>query len=86
MMMDIFVEEIYQFGVVEVDCIYNEMCVIMIQVGFEGLLQDFFEFMWMDEQFYYLNMDEGCDVYFVDVMVMIDIMVEMLLQMFNCFL
>ncbi|MBO6730692.1 MAG: DUF885 domain-containing protein [Maricaulis sp.] len=83
--MDISAEEIHQLGVAEVDRIHNEMRAIMTQVGFEGSLQDFFEFMRTDEQFYYPNTDEGRDAYLADATAMIDTMVETLPQMFNRF-
>jgi len=83
--MDISAEEIHQLGVSEVERIHNEMRTIMTQVGFEGSLQDFFEFMRTDEQFYYPNTDEGRDAYLADATAMIDTMVETLPQMFNRF-
>lgn len=83
--MDISAEEIHQLGVAEVERIHGEMRAIMTQVGFEGSLQDFFEFMRTDEQFYYPNTDEGRDAYLADATAMIDTMVETLPQMFNRF-
>lgn len=83
--MDISAEEIHQLGVAEVERIHDEMRAIMTQVGFEGSLQDFFEFMRTDEQFYYPNTDEGRDAYLADATAMIDTMVETLPQMFNRF-
>ncbi|MEO9965405.1 MAG: DUF885 domain-containing protein [Reichenbachiella sp.] len=52
-------DEIHEIGLKEVARIHNEMRAIMDQVGFEGELQDFFEFLRTDEQFYYPNTDEG---------------------------
>ncbi|WP_412545693.1 DUF885 domain-containing protein [Maricaulis sp. MIT060901] len=83
--MDISAEEIHQLGVAEVERIHDEMRAIMTQVGFEGSLQEFFEFMRTDEQFYYPNTDEGRDAYLADATAMIDTMVETLPQMFNRF-
>lgn len=83
--MDISAEEIHQLGVAEVARIHDEMRAIMTQVGFEGSLQDFFDFMRTDEQFYYPNTDEGRDAYLADATAMIDTMVETLPQMFNRF-
>lgn len=40
--IDLIVKEIYIIGLVEVVCIYDEMCVIKDKVGFEG---DFKVFM-----------------------------------------
>ena len=81
--MDISAEEIHQLGVAEVARIHDEMRAIMTQVGFEGSLQEFFDFMRTDEQFYYPNTDEGRDAYLADATAMIDTMVETLPQMFN---
>jgi len=83
--MDISAEEIHQLGVAEVARIHDEMRAIMTQVGFEGSLQEFFDFMRTDEQFYYPNTDEGRDAYLADATAMIDTMVETLPQMFNRF-
>ncbi|MBR9825796.1 MAG: DUF885 domain-containing protein [Alphaproteobacteria bacterium] len=83
--MDISAEEIHNIGLAEVARIHGEMQEIMTEVGFEGSLQDFFEFMRTDEQFYYPNTDEGRDAYLADATAMIDTMVETLPQMFNTF-
>ncbi len=48
-------EEIHQIGLKEVARIHTEMEEIKDEVGFDGTLQDFFEFMRSDEQFYYAN-------------------------------
>ncbi len=60
---DLTAEEIHQIGLKEVARIHDEMRDIMKQVGFEGDLQDFFQFMREDEQFYYPNTDEGKQAY-----------------------
>lgn len=83
--MDLSAEEIHQLGLQEVARIHDEMRAIMDQVGFEGSLQDFFEFMRTDEQFYYPNTDEGRDGYLADATALIDTMRETLPQMFNTF-
>ena len=83
--MDLSAEEIHQLGLQEVARIHDEMRAIMDQVGFEGSLQDFFEFMRTDEQFYYPNTDEGRDAYLADATALIDTMRETLPQMFNTF-
>ena len=51
--------EIHEIGLSEVARIHGEMEEIMKQVGFKGSLQDFFEFMRTDKQFYYPNTPEG---------------------------
>lgn len=52
-------DEIHEIGLKEVARIHGEMRVIMKKVGFEGELQNFFEFLKTDEQFYYPNTDDG---------------------------
>ena len=83
--MDLSAEEIHQLGLSEVARIHDEMRGIMEQVGYEGSLQDFFEFMRTDEQFYYPNTDEGRAGYLADATALIDTMRETLPQMFNTF-
>jgi uncharacterized protein (DUF885 family) len=83
--MDISAEEIHQLGVSEVSRIHNEMRGIMAQVGFEGELQDFFEFMRSDPQFYYSNDDAGREEYLAAATGVIDTMRDTLPQIFNTF-
>ncbi|WP_291842946.1 DUF885 family protein [Maricaulis sp.] len=83
--MDLSAEEIHQLGVSEVTRIHDEMRGIMNEVGFQGSLQDFFEFMRTDEQFYYPDTDQGRAGYLADATAMIDTMRETLPQMFNTF-
>lgn len=52
-------EEIHQLGISEVARIHEEMEGIKRQVGFEGSLQDFFNFMRESDQFYFDNTDQG---------------------------
>jgi len=83
--MDISAEEIHQLGLSEVARIHDEMRGIMAQVGFEGSLQDFFEFMRTDPQFQYANDEAGRTAYLADATALIDTMREALPQMFNTF-
>ncbi|WP_417495250.1 DUF885 domain-containing protein [Maricaulis sp.] len=83
--MDISAEEIHQLGLSEVARIHDEMRGIMDQVGFEGSLQDFFEFMRTDPQFQYANDEAGRTAYLADATALIDTMREALPQMFNTF-
>lgn len=82
---DMTPEEIHNLGLAEVDRIHGEMRDIMAEVGFEGSLQDFFEFMRTDEQFYYPNTDEGRAAYLADATTIIDNMREALPAFFNTF-
>ncbi|TXS92885.1 DUF885 domain-containing protein [Parahaliea maris] len=56
---DMSAEEVHQLGLSEVARIRGEMDAIRKQVGFEGDLAAFFEFVRSDEQFYYPNTDAG---------------------------
>ena len=69
-------EEIHQIGLDNVERIHNEMRGIIAKVGFEGTLQEFFEFMRVDAQFNYDNSDEGRDAYLADATGLIDTMRE----------
>ena len=75
-------EEIHQIGLNEVKRIHNEMRSIMKTVEFEGDLQDFFEFMRTDEQFYYPNTEEGKEAYIKRAVEVIDDMKERLHTLF----
>jgi len=75
-------DEIHQIGLNEVARIHDEMRAIMKKVGFEGNLQDFFEFMRTDEQFYYPNTDEGKEAYIQRAVEVIDDMKERLDTLF----
>ncbi|MHA6287034.1 DUF885 domain-containing protein [Maricaulis sp. CAU 1757] len=83
--LDISAEEIHQLGLSEVERIHTEMRAIMDQVGFDGTLNEFFEFMRTDEQFYYANTDEGRDQYLAEATALIDAMRDASPQMFNTF-
>ena len=56
-------DEIHNIGLSEVARIHGEMEEIMTKVGYEGSLQDFFEFMRTDQQFYKPETDEGREEY-----------------------
>jgi uncharacterized protein (DUF885 family) len=60
---DLTAQDVHEIGLSEVERIQNEMRGIMEQVGFEGDLQEFFEFLRTDEQFYYPDTDEGQQAY-----------------------
>ncbi|MBR9825795.1 MAG: DUF885 domain-containing protein [Alphaproteobacteria bacterium] len=60
---DMTAEQIHNIGLAEVERIHGEMREIMVEVGFEGSLADFFEFVRTDDQFYYPNTDEGREQY-----------------------
>lgn len=58
--------EIHEIGLSEVARIHAEMEKIKKDVGFKGTLQDFFEFMRKDEQFYYANDSTGRKKYLTE--------------------
>lgn len=67
-------EEIHNIGINEVARIQDEMVNIMEKVGFEGSLQEFFDFMRKDKQFYYSNDAEGRDRYLSEAKALINTM------------
>lgn len=60
---DLSPEQIHQIGLDEVARIQAEMARVMQEVGFEGDLQAFFEFLNTDEQFYFDTEQELIDGY-----------------------
>ncbi len=50
---DLSADEIHAIGLREVDRIHGEMRAIMKEVGFDGTLQEFFEYTRTDDRFYY---------------------------------
>ena len=63
---DLSANAIHEIGLIEVARIHGEMEAIMKEVGFKGSLQDFFEFMRTDKQFYYENTAEGKEKYLAE--------------------
>ena len=55
---DMSPDEIHQIGLNEVARIHEEMRGVMEEVGFEGSLQEFFEFVNTDDQFFYNEPEE----------------------------
>ncbi|QZD94128.1 DUF885 domain-containing protein [Qipengyuania gelatinilytica] len=55
---DLTADEIHAIGLREVERIHGEMRAIMDQVGFEGSLQDFFEYTRTDDRFFYDNRED----------------------------
>ena len=76
---DLTADQIHAIGLREVDRIHDEMRGIMQQVGFEGSLQDFFEFTRTDDRFYYDTRDE----YLADAQAVIDAMERKLPEYFG---
>jgi uncharacterized protein (DUF885 family) len=55
---DLTPEEIHQIGLDEVARIHGEMRGVMQQIGFDGELEDFFEFVFADPQFFYTEPEQ----------------------------
>lgn len=82
---DMTASEIHDLGLAEMDRIHAEMREIMKTVGFEGDLQEFFEFTRTDPQFFYPNTDEGRAAYLAEATRLIDVMETRLPEVFNTF-
>ena len=52
-------DDLHQFGLSEVARVHDEMRGIMVELGFEGTLQEFFEHLETDPANFYPNTDEG---------------------------
>jgi len=72
-------DEIHNIGLREVERIHGEMRAIMAQVGFEGSLQDFFEYTRTDDQFFYTSREE----YVADAQAAIDRLAERMPEFFG---
>ena len=74
--------EIHELGLKEVERIQGEMKKLMDKVGFKGSLQDFFEFMQEDKQFYYEDSKKGREEYMKRAVHIIDSMKSRLDEIF----
>lgn len=79
---DLTADEIHEIGLNEVDRIHGEMDAIRKNVGFEGSLQDFFQFMKTDKQFYYSEDKQGKEAYLNQAVQLIDSMKTRLDELF----
>jgi uncharacterized protein (DUF885 family) len=82
---DLTADEIHQIGLNEVARIHGEMQAIMTQVGFEGSLAEFFEFMRTDPRFYKPETPEGRAEYLAEAEAAIETMKGDLPKLFNRF-
>ena len=76
-------EQVHATGLQEVERIHQEIYGIMEETQFEGTLQDFFEFMRTDPQFYYPDNQKGRDAYLNQVNVIMDTLTANIDQLFN---
>lgn len=75
-------EEVHAVGLSEVDRIHKEIYEIMEKVEFDGSLQDFFEFMRNDPQFYYPEGPKGRQMYLDQVNVVVDTLTARIEELF----
>lgn len=78
-------KKVHQLGIDEVDRIHGEMRAIMAKVGYEGSLQEFFEFMRTGEQFYYSDDEPGRQQYIEEAARVVDAMRARLGELFITF-
>lgn len=64
--LDISATEVHQLGLADVERIHAEMQGIMDTLGFEGSLQEFFEFVRTDPSNFYSNDDAGREAFLED--------------------
>ncbi len=76
---DLTADEIHDIGLREVERIHDEMRGIMAKVGFEGSLQDFFEYTRTDDRFYYTTRE----AYLADAQAKLDAMEAKLPEFFG---
>ena len=75
-------EEIHEIGISEVDRIHQEIYVIMDKVNFNGTLNEFFDFMREDPQFYYPEGPVGRKMYLDQVNVVVDTLSNRIEELF----
>ena len=76
---DLTADQIHNIGLREIDRIHGEMRAIMEQVGFEGSLQDFFQYTRTDDRFFY----DSREAYLADAEAKLDAMEARLPEYFN---
>jgi uncharacterized protein (DUF885 family) len=73
---DLTPAEVHAIGLREVERVQGEMRRIMELVGFDGTLQEFFEFLRTDDRFYYPDTPEGRQAYLDESSRLIDAVME----------
>jgi uncharacterized protein (DUF885 family) len=81
--LDFSADEIHQIGIEDVARIHEKMKTIMVEVGFEGNLQDFFKFIKEDPNNYYEDSDAGRQVFLDEAKKQIDDIFAVAGQYFN---
>ncbi len=80
---DMTADEIHELGLAEVARIRGEMEAIKDEVGFEGTLQEFFEFTRTDPQFFFPDNEAGAQMYIDRATMHIDAITERLPEFFG---
>ena len=80
---DLTADDVHKIGLENVERIHQAMRSIMKKVKFDGNLNEFFEFMRTDKQFYYPNNDVGREAYLVEAKALIDTMRDKLPEYFS---
>ncbi len=80
---DMTPDEIHDWGLVEVARIHDQMREIMVEVGFEGTLQEFFVHMQTNPDNFYPNTDEGREAFLTDARAMTDELMARTPEFFN---
>jgi uncharacterized protein (DUF885 family) len=81
--LDMTADQIHQVGLDDVARIHAEMREIMLQVGFEGSLQDFFEFVRTDPNNFYEDSDAGREEFLAEARQQVDEINKIADQYFN---
>lgn len=79
---DLSAEQVHRIGLDEVARIHNEMREIMETVKFEGTLQEFFDFMRTDKQFFHPQTEAGRQAYLSETKGIINAMKQQLNNLF----
>ena len=80
---DLTADEIHELGLAEVERIHAQMRAIMDEVGFDGTLAEFFEYMRTAPEFYYENTDAGRERYLEEATAVIDAMRDRIDELFG---
>ncbi len=80
---DMTPQEIYDFGISEVNRIHDEMRLIMKKIGFTGSLQEFFKYLRTNKEQVYPNTKTGREAYLAQTRKSLEEMEKALPRMFN---
>lgn len=80
---DMTAEEVHQLGLRETERIHQEMKEVIKEIGFEGSLSDFFDYVKTSPELRYPDTQEGKDQYIADTQAIIERMEEFLPEIFG---